>query len=94
MWTKGCILLVRHRFLYPSKSPNVGVNNTESKYTVRAVHKFTTYTPGTPITVTEKNVKNLPAGKYWVRIGVRTNNPGKKYNFSRILEVVIPDLNS
>ena len=48
----------------------------------------------TPITVTEKNVKNLPAGKYWVRIGVRTNNPGKKYNFSRILEVVIPDLNS
>lgn len=42
----------------------------------------------------EKNVKNLPAGKYWVRIGVRTNNPGKKYNFSRILEVVIPDLNS
>ena len=91
---KGVYTLSEAQVFISSKSPNVGVNNTESKYTVRAVHKFTTYTPGTPITVTEKNVKNLPAGKYWVRIGVRTNNPGKKYNFSRILEVVIPDLNS
>lgn len=91
---KGVYTLSEAQVFISSKSPNVGVNNTESKYTVRDVHKFTTYTPGTPITVTEKNVKNLPAGKYWVRIGVRTNNPGKKYNFSRILEVVIPDLNS
>ena len=74
---KGVYTLSEAQVFISSKSPNVGVNNTESKYTV-----------------TEKNVKNLPAGKYWVRIGVRTNNPGKKYNFSRILEVVIPDLNS
>lgn len=91
---KGVYTLSEAQVFISSKSPNVGVNNTESKYTVRAVHKFTSYTPGTPIKVTENNVRNLPAGKYWVRIGVRTNNPGKKYNFSRIFEVVVPDLNN
>ena len=45
---KGVYTLSEAQVFISSKSPNVGVNNTESKYTVRAVHKFTTYTPGTP----------------------------------------------
>ncbi|WP_455584566.1 DUF3823 domain-containing protein [Bacteroides sp.] len=91
---KGVYTLSEAQVFISSRSPNVGVNNTESKYTVRAVQKFTTYTPGTPIAVSEKNVRNLPPGKYWVRIGVRTGNPGKKYNFSTIQEIVIPDLDN
>lgn len=91
---KGVYTLSEAQVFISSRSPNVGVNNTESKYTIRANHKFTNYTPGTPIELTEKNVRNLPVGKYWLRIGVRTNNQEKKYNFSEIHEVVIPELNN
>ena len=45
---------------------------------------------GVPFQVVEKNVRNLDPGKYWVRIGVRTANPQKRYNFSTIKEIVVP----
>ena len=75
-----------------SKSPNVGVNNSETKYTIRAKKEFERgdYEPGVPFQVVEKNVRNLDPGKYWVRIGVRTANPQKRYNFSTIKEIVVP----
>ena len=78
-----------------SKSPNVGITNSETKYTIRAKKEFTRgddYTPGTPFQVRETNVRNLEPGKYWVRIGVRTGNPYKRYNFSSIQEITIPEI--
>lgn len=79
-----------------SKSPNVGITNSETKYTIRAKKEFTRgedYTPGTPFQIRETNVRNLAPGKYWVRIGVRTGNPYKRYNFSTIKEIIIPEIN-
>lgn len=75
-----------------SKSPNVGINNSETKYTIKAKKEFSNgdYVPGVPFQLTEKNVKKLAPGKYWVRIGVRTENPQKRYNFSTIKEIVVP----
>lgn len=75
-----------------SKSPNVGVNNTETQYTMNAKYSFIrgeNYTPGIPITITDNSIKDLKPGKYWLRIGVRTNNPYKRYNFSTIQEITI-----
>lgn len=74
------------------KSPNVGINNSETKYTVKAKKEFSRgdYEPGVPFQVTEKNVKKLAPGKYWLRIGVRTGNPQKRYNFSTIKEIIVP----
>ena len=77
-----------------SKSPNVGINNSETKYTLRAKKEFVRgddYVPGEPFQVTERNVRKLAPGRYWVRIGVRTGNPQKRYNFSETKEIVVPE---
>ena len=79
-----------------SKSPNVGVNNSETKYTIKAKKEFSRgdYEPGVPFQVVEKNVKKLSPGKYWVRIGIRTGNPQKRYNFSPVQEIVVPEVDT
>ena len=81
-----------------SKQNNLEIKYTiedtekETKYTIRAKKEFERgdYEPGVPFQVVEKNVRNLDPGKYWVRIGVRTANPQKRYNFSTIKEIVVP----
>ena len=89
---EGLYTLSEAQVFISSKSPNVGVNNSETKYTIRAKKEFERgdYEPGVPFQVVEKNVRNLDPGKYWVRIGVRTANPQKRYNFSTIKEIVVP----
>jgi hypothetical protein len=74
------------------KSPNVGVANTETQFTLRAKKDISNYDPGVPKTYVESNVKNLPAGKYWIRIGARTDNPQKRYNFTPVQEFTVPEL--
>ncbi|MFV0469508.1 MAG: DUF3823 domain-containing protein [Dysgonomonas sp.] len=77
------------RVFISSKSPNVGVNNNETKYTLNAKKNVSNYTPGTAKSYTETNVKNLPAGTWWIRIGVRTDNPQKRYNFTPVKEITV-----
>ncbi len=74
------------------KSPNVGVANTETQFTLRAKKNISDYVPGVPKTYIERNVINLPPGKYWIRIGARTDNPQKRYNFTPVQEFTVPEL--
>ncbi len=76
-----------------SKSPNVGTVNTQTLYTLNAKKNISNYTPGVPKTYVERNVKKLPAGKYWIRVGIRTENPQKRFNFSEVQEIEIPSTN-
>ena len=93
---EGLYTLSEAQVFISSKSPNVGMNNSETKYTIKAKKEFERgdYEPGIPFQVIEKNVKKLNPGKYWVRIGVRTANPQKRYNFSPIKEFVVPAENA
>lgn len=93
---EGLYTLSEAQVFISSKSPNVGMNNSETKYTIKAKKEFERgdYEPGIPFQVIEKNVKKLNPGKYWVRIGVRTANPQKRYNFSPIKEIVVPAENA
>lgn len=90
---EGLYTLSDAQVFISSKSPNVGMNNSETKYTIRAKKEFDRgdYEPGIPFQIVEKNVKKLDPGKYWVRIGVRTANPQKRYNFSPIKEIIVPE---
>ncbi|MDL2221788.1 DUF3823 domain-containing protein [Parabacteroides sp. OttesenSCG-928-N08] len=83
-------LLSEARVFISSKSPNVGVSNTESNFTLNARKDLSRYTPGIPKSYTETNVKGLPSGTWWVRVGARTDNPQKRYNFSEVFEITIP----
>ena len=85
-------LLSEAQVFISRKSPNVGVSNTETQFTLRAKKDLSDYDPGVPKTYIEKNVTNLPAGKYWVRIGARTENPQKRYNFTAVQEFTVPEL--
>lgn len=75
-----------------SQSPNVGFNCTETKYTVRAKKDISQYTPGIPETYTETNVRGLSPGTYWIRVGIRSSNPQKRYNYTPIQEIIIPEI--
>lgn len=83
-------LLSEAKIFVSRKSPNVGINNTETAYTLNATKNISNYTPGKAKTYTESNVKGLPSGTWWVRVGARTGNPQKRYNFSAIKEIQIP----
>jgi hypothetical protein len=82
-------ILSNAQIFISSKSPNVGVSNTQTQYTLNAKKDISDYTPGTPKSYTERNVKGLPPGKYWLRVGVRTENPQKRFNFSEVQEIII-----
>ncbi|MDR0506318.1 MAG: DUF3823 domain-containing protein [Dysgonamonadaceae bacterium] len=83
-------ILSEARVFISRKSPNVGINNTETVFTLNASKNISNYTPGNPKTYTETNVKGLPSGTWWVRVGVRTGNPQKRYNFTPVQEIIVP----
>lgn len=82
--------LAEARIFISGKSPNVGVNNNETIYSDKAVKDISNYIPGKPESYIENNIAGLPAGKWWIRVGVRTNNPQKRYNFTPVREITIP----
>lgn len=83
-------LLEAHVFI-SSKSPVIGVNNTESDLTLNSVKDISTYTVGFPTSYTDTKVKGLiPGASYWVRIGVLTSNPQKRYVLSTVKQITIP----
>ncbi len=86
------IILSEARAFLSSKTPNVGVNNTDSKYTLNAKKNISNYTIGVPKTYTETSIRGLIAGKYWLRIGARTDNAQKRYNFTPVIEINVPKL--
>jgi hypothetical protein len=82
-------ILGEARVFISSRSPLVGINNNETSYTLNARKNISAYTPGTPKSYTESSVRGLPSGVWWVRVGVRTNNPYKRYNFSAVHQIQI-----